>query len=130
MPEQEPVEEEYANNDTQIQEEQEHIRNKTENIPRSSFFFACLSFLIAFICLSILLSRQLDFILYLLLLFGVIVFGTIGILFLRQNSLLNRAANVRTDNESDEEEEALLRMQEEEEQGTNETVPGSFRAAG
>jgi len=126
MPEQEPAEEEHADNDTQPQEEQEHTRHTIENIPRSSFFFACLSFLIAFICLSILLSRYLDFIPFLLLLCGVIVFGAVGILFLRQNSLLNRTAHAQMDNESDEEEQALLSLQEEQEQVTAEATKGSF----
>ena len=48
-PDRTPVEEEYADNDEQVQEE-EHASTKNESIPRSSFFFACLSFLIAFIC--------------------------------------------------------------------------------
>jgi predicted Zn-dependent protease with MMP-like domain len=126
MPEQEPAEEAYADDGTQIKEEEEPARHKSENIPRSSFFFASLSFLIAFICLSILLSRYLDFILYLLLLCGVIVFGTVGILFLRQNSLLNRTAYAQMDNESDEEAQALLSLQEEKDEVTDEAAQGSF----
>src|SRR5947209_8655710 len=118
MAEQEPVEEELEDDDSQDQEEYSSAKN--ENIPRSSFFFACLSFLIAFICLGILLTGYLDFIPYLLLLLAVIVFGGVGTLFLRQNSLLNRTARARIDEESDEEEQALLNIQQEEDEQTGE----------
>ena len=126
MSEQEPVEEEYADNDEQVPEEV-HTRSKDKSIPRSSFFFACLSFLISFICLGIFVSRYLDFLSYLLLLLGIIVFGGVGILFLRQNSLLNRTARARMENEGDEEEQALLRIQEEEEEGIDEAADDSFK---
>jgi predicted Zn-dependent protease with MMP-like domain len=101
-----PVEEEYADDDEQVQEE-EHASSKKEGIPRSSFFFACLSFLIAFICLAIFVSRYLDFLSYMLLLLGIIVFGGVGILFLRQNSMLNRTARAQMEIEGDEEEQGV-----------------------
>jgi len=123
MPEQEPLEEEQAVNDEQVQEEPSSSRS--EHIPRSSFFFACLSFLIAFVCLGILISRYLDFLSYMFLLLAIIVFGGIGVLFLRRNSSLNRAASARMENEIDEEEQALLRIQEQEE-GTAEPAEDSF----
>lgn len=113
MSEQEPVEEEYADSDEQIQEE-EQAGEKRERIPRSSFFFACLSFLIAFVCLAIFVSRYLDFLSYLLLILAVIFFGGVGILFLRHNSILNRRAREWMENERDEEEQAILDIQEEE----------------
>jgi predicted Zn-dependent protease with MMP-like domain len=119
MSEQEPIEEEYADDKEQGQEEDDarskFLKRAREGIPRSSFFFACLSFLIAFICLGIFVSRYLDFLSYLLLLLAIIVFGGVGVLFLRQNSLLNRTARAQMEKEGDEEEQALLRIQEEEE---------------
>jgi len=126
MSEQEPVEEEYADGDEQVQEE-EQVSAKKERIPRSSFFFACLCFLIAFICLGIFVSRYLDFLSYLLLILAVIVFGGVGILFLRHNSSLNRRAREWMENESDEEEQALLDIQAwEMEEGTDEGAEDSF----
>ena len=113
MSEQESVEEVYEDGDDQASEE-EQVSAKKERIPRSSFFFACLCFLIAFICLAILVSRYLDFLSYLLLILAVMVFGGVGILFLRHNSSLNRHAREWMENESDEEEQGLLDIQEEE----------------
>jgi predicted Zn-dependent protease with MMP-like domain len=105
MPEQEPVEEAYEDDDA-------HVGSQNENLPRSSFFFACLSFLLAFICLSLLLNRPHDFIFSLLFLLGVVLFGTAGILFLQQNSLLNRPVSMEGNSQDDKEEQAMLSMQE------------------
>jgi len=124
-----PVEDQYGDDNEQIQEEEdassENSELARERLPRSSFFFACLCFLIAFVCLGILVSKYLDFLSYLLLLLGIIVFGGVGILFLRQNSPLNRTARARMENESDEEEQALLLIQEEED-GAGEAAEHSF----
>src|SRR5437868_9790562 len=126
MSEQEPVEEEYADDDEQVQEEGQ-ASAKNERIPRSSFFFACLCFLLAFVCLAILVSRYLDFLSYLLLILAMIVFGGVGILFLRHNSTLNRRAREWMENESDEEEQALLDIQEGEmEEGADDGVENAF----
>ncbi len=121
-----PVEEEYEDGDEQVKEE-ELVGAKKEHIPRSSFFFACLCFLIAFICLAILVSKYLDFLSYLLLILAVMVFGGVGILFLRHNSSLNRHAREWMENGRDEEERALLDIQEEEMgEGADEEAEDAF----
>ena len=73
MPEMEPPEEEY---------EDESMRAKNEQSARP--FFSLLSFLIAVICLAIFLTKPLDSITGLLVLFGVLIFGIGGMLLLER----------------------------------------------
>ncbi len=73
MPEMEPPEEEY---------EDESMRAKNEQSARP--FFSLLSFLMAVICLAIFLTKPLDSITGLLVLFGVLIFGIGGMLLLER----------------------------------------------
>src|SRR5437764_3776819 len=73
MPEMEPPEEEY---------EDESMRAKNEQSARP--FFSLLSFLLAVICLAIFLTKPLDSLSGLLVLFGVLIFGIGGMLLLEQ----------------------------------------------
>ena len=73
MPEMEPPEEEY---------EDESMRAKNEQSARP--FFSLLSFLMAVICLAIFLTKPLDSITGVLVLFGVLVFGIGGMLLLER----------------------------------------------
>ena len=75
MPEMEPPEEEY---------EDESMRAKNEQSARP--FFSLLSFLMAVICLAIFLTKPLDSITGLLVLFGVIIFGIGGMILLERKS--------------------------------------------
>jgi predicted Zn-dependent protease with MMP-like domain len=82
MPEMEPTEEEYQYEDDSQEVEDESMRAKNEQSARP--FFSLLSFLIAVICLAIFLTKPLDSITGLLVLFGVIIFGIGGMLLLER----------------------------------------------
>ena len=82
MPEMEPTEEEYQYEDDSLEVEDEHTRAKNEQSARP--FFSLLSFLLAVICLAIFLTKPLDSISGLLVLFGVLIFGIGGMLLLER----------------------------------------------
>ncbi len=82
MPEMEPTEEEYQYEDDSQEVEDESMRAKNEQSARP--FFSLLSFLMAVICLAIFLTKPLDSITGVLLLFGVLIFGIGGMLLLER----------------------------------------------
>src|SRR5256714_2714271 len=86
MPEMEPPEEEYDYEDESQKAGQEYedesMRAKNEQSARP--FFSLLSFLMAVICLAIFLTKPLDSITGVLVLFGVLVFGIGGMLLLER----------------------------------------------
>lgn len=82
MPEMEPIEEEYADEGEQ---EDEYTREQNEQSARP--FFALLSFLMAAICLAIFLTKPLDSITGLFVLFAVLIFGIGGMLLLERKSV-------------------------------------------
>ena len=101
------------------QEPDEHTRN--ENINRSRYFFAMISFLITLLFLIIYLNNYYDFVSGWLLLLGVFVFGALGIFFLRPNKLLNRTISIQRDHQGSEVENILIGAEKEEglEEGEN-----------
>jgi len=101
------------------QEPDEHTRN--ENINRSRYFFAMISFLITLLFLIIYLNNYYDFVSGWLLLLGVFVFGALGIFFLRPNNLLNRTISTQRDHQGSEVENILIEAEKEEglEEGEN-----------
>src|SRR6266550_2810302 len=92
-------------------EPDEHTRN--ENINRSRYFFAMISFLITLLFLIIYLNNYYDFVSGWLLL-GVFVFGAIGIFFLRPNNLLNHTISTQRDHQGSEVENILIEAEKEE----------------
>ena len=82
MPEMEPTEEEYQYEDDSQEVEDESMRAKNEQSARP--FFSLLSFLMAVICLAIFLTKPLDSITGVLVLFGVLIFGIGGMLLLER----------------------------------------------
>lgn len=82
MPEMEPTEEEYQYEDDSQEVDDESMRAKNEQSARP--FFSLLSFLMAVICLAIFLTKPLDSITGLLVLFGVLIFGIGGMLLLER----------------------------------------------
>src|SRR2546421_8178686 len=86
MPEMEPTKEEEQEQEIEQEVEDEQTRAKNEQSARP--FFSLLSFLIAAICLAIFLTKPLDSITGLLVLFGVIIFGLGGMILLERKSAL------------------------------------------
>src|SRR2546421_12713799 len=88
MPEMEPSEEEYDYEDESQKAGQEYedesMRAKNEQSARP--FFSLLSFLLAVICLAIFLTKPLDSMSGLLVLFGVLIFGIAVMLLLQRKS--------------------------------------------
>src|SRR2546421_4626537 len=86
MPEMEPPEQEYDYEDESQKAGQEYedesMRAKNEQSARP--FFSLLSFLMAVICLAIFLTKPLDSITGVLVLFGVLIFGFGGMLLLER----------------------------------------------
>jgi len=82
MPEMEPTEEEYQYEHDSQEVEDESMRAKNEQSARP--FFSLLSFLMAVICLAIFLTKPLDSITGVLVLFGVLIFGIGGMLLLER----------------------------------------------
>ena len=82
MPEMEPTEEEYQYEDDSQEVDDESMRAKNEQSARP--FFSLLSFLMAVICLAIFLTKPLDSITGVLVLFGVLIFGIGGMLLLER----------------------------------------------
>src|SRR2546425_10256049 len=100
MPEMEPTEEEYQYEDDSLEVEDEHTREKNEQSARP--FFALLSFLMAAICLAIFLTKPLDSISGLLVLFGVLIFGIGGMLLLeRKTARHNVSSPIYTEDDSE-----------------------------
>ena len=90
------------------QEEDEYLREPepvehSNNTPdhRSRYVFATMSFLIALLFLSIYLNTAFELASGWLLLLGVFAFGTVGVLFLWQKSIFNRAGGVRGNEQDD-----------------------------
>ena len=82
MPEMEPTEEEYQYEHDSQEVEDESMRAKNEQSARP--FFSLLSFLMAVICLAIFLTKPLDSITGVLVLFGVLIFGFGGMILLER----------------------------------------------
>ncbi|HEY6284164.1 MAG TPA: metallopeptidase family protein [Ktedonobacteraceae bacterium] len=76
-------------------EPDEHTRN--ENINRSRYFFAMISFLIALLFLGFYLNNYYDFVSGWFLLLGVLAFGAIGVFFLAPNTILNHTISAQRD---------------------------------
>jgi len=74
-------------------EPDEHTLN--ENMDRSRYFFAMISFLIALIMLAIYLNNYYDVLSGWLLLVGIFAFGVVGIFFLWPNPILNNLFNTQ-----------------------------------
>lgn len=86
MPEMDPTkeEDEYEDETQKAGQEYEDESMRTENEQSARPFFSLLSFLMALICLAIFLTKPLDSISGLLVLFGVIIFGIGGMLLLER----------------------------------------------
>ena len=82
MPEMEPTEKEEEDQEIEQEVEDEQTRAKNEQSARP--FFSLLSFLMAVICLAIFLTKPLDSITGVLVLFGVLIFGIGGMLLLER----------------------------------------------
>jgi predicted Zn-dependent protease with MMP-like domain len=76
-------------------EPDEHTRN--ENINRSRYFFAMISFLMALLILGIYLNNYYGFFSGWLLLLGVFAFGAIGVFFLLSNTIPNHSTSTQKD---------------------------------
>ena len=81
-------------------EPDEHIRN--ENINRSRYFFAMISFLIALLILGIYLNNYYDLLSGWLLLAGMLAFGAIGVFFLLPNNRLNHTTSIQREYQGNE----------------------------
>jgi predicted Zn-dependent protease with MMP-like domain len=68
-----------------------------ENMDRSRYFFAMISFLIAFIILAIYLNNYYNILSGWLLLIGMFAFGAIGVFFLWPNTMLNHLLRTKRD---------------------------------
>ena len=84
MPEMESTEEEDEDEDQEIEQEVEDEQTRAENEQSARPFFSLLSFLMAVICLAIFLTKPLDTITGLLVLFGVLIFGIGGMILLER----------------------------------------------
>ncbi len=93
-------------------EPDEHTRN--ENINRSRYFFAMISFLIALLILGIYLNNYYDLLSGWLLLAGVLAFGAIGVFFLLPNNILNHTTSSRRDYQGKEVENTFIEAEKEE----------------
>src|SRR5215470_11998494 len=90
-------------------EPDEHTLN--ENMNRSRYFFAMISFLIAFIILAIYFNNYYDILSGWFLLAGVLTFGAIGFFFLRPNSILNNLFGAKKDLQSNEAKNTFLTIE-------------------
>jgi predicted Zn-dependent protease with MMP-like domain len=93
-------------------EPDEHTRN--ENIHRSRYFFAMISFLIALIMLGIYLNSYYDLLSGWLLLTGVLAFGAIGVFFLLPNTILNHTSSTQRDYHGNKVENTFIEAEKEE----------------
>ena len=87
-------------------EPDEHTLN--ENMDRSRYFFAMISFLIALIILGLYLNNYYDVLSGWLLLVGIFAFGVVGIFFLRPNPILNNLFNTREAHQSNDVKHTFL----------------------
>ncbi len=93
-------------------EPDEHTQN--ENINRSRYFFAMISFLIALLILGIYLNNYYDLLSGWLLIAGVLAFGAIGVFFLLPNNRLNHTISSRRDYPGKEVENTFIEAEKEE----------------
>src|SRR2546421_5108529 len=93
-------------------EPDEHIRN--ENINRSRYFFAMISFLIALLILGIYLNNYYDLLSGWLLLAGMLAFGAIGVFFLLPNNRLNHTTRIQRDYPGNEVQNTFIEAEKEE----------------
>jgi predicted Zn-dependent protease with MMP-like domain len=85
-----------------------------ENMNRSRYFFAMISFLIAVIILGIYLNNYYNILSGWLLLVGAFAFGAIGAFFLWPNTLLNDLISAKRDYQSDKVENTFIEAEKEE----------------
>lgn len=95
-----------------------------ENMNRSRYFFAMISFLIALIILGIYLNNYYDMLSGWLLLAGVFVFGILGIFFLWPNPMLNSLFSIKEDYQSNEAKNTFLTIENEERLEDGEVTDG------
>ena len=93
-------------------EPDEHTRN--ENINRSRYFFAMISFLIALLILGIYLNNYYDLLSGWLLLAGVLAFGAIGVFFLLPNNRLNHTTSIQREYQGNEVQNTFIKAEKEE----------------
>lgn len=96
-------EEEYE--DQRELELDEHVTYAQSN--RSRYFFALMSFLVAFIFLSVYLNNVYDLVSGGLLLLGALVFGAVGAFFLLPKSVLHRTLSTGRNDSSSEGDKSL-----------------------
>src|SRR6266566_4848328 len=105
-------------------EPDEHTRN--ENINRSRYFFAMISFLIALLILGIYLNNYYDLLSGWLLLAGVFAFGAIGVFFLLSNNILTHIISTKRDYQSNEVENTFIEAEKEESMKEGYTLLGLY----
>ncbi len=82
-----------------------------ENMDRSRYFFASISFLMALILLGIYLNNYYDILSGWLLLIGVFAFGAVGIFFLWPNPVLNNLFNAQEAHQSNDVTHTFLEIE-------------------
>ena len=82
-----------------------------DNMDRSRYFFAMISFLIALIILAIYLNNYYDVLSGWLLLVGIFAFGVVGIFFLWTNPILNNLFNTREAHQSNDVKHTFLEIE-------------------
>lgn len=82
-----------------------------ENMDRSRYFFAMISFLMALIILGIYLNNYYDVLSGWLLLLGVLAFGAVGIFFLWTNPVLNNLFNAQEAHKSNDVKHTFLEIE-------------------
>lgn len=85
-----------------------------ENMDRSRYFFAMISFLITLILLGIYFNNYYDVLSGWLILAGVFTFGVIGVFFLWPNPILNNLFSTKEDYQSNEAKNTFLPVENEE----------------
>ncbi len=93
-------------------EPDEHTLN--ENMNRSRYFFAMISFLIALIIVGIYFNNYYDVLSGWLLLAGVFAFGAIGIFFLLSNTLMIHSTSIQRDYQGNKVGNTFLEAEKEE----------------
>ena len=93
-------------------EPDEHTRN--ENINRSRYFFAMISFLIALLFLGIYLNNYYDFFSGWFILLGALAFGAIAVFFLLPNTVLDHPNSPQRDYQSYKVENSFIEADSEE----------------
>ena len=104
-------------------EPDEHTLN--ENMDRSRYFFAMISFLIALIILAIYLNNYYDVLSGWFLLVGVFAFGAVGIFFLLSNPILNNLFKTQEAHQSNYVKHTFLEIEDDKslEEGETPEVP-------